>query len=71
MIYLQFSVVILYFETNIFILETGWNYYLEPGGFMVFVGGQQPGQARRVPSEVLETEYRYHGEEILLDQCEL
>jgi len=48
----------------------GWNYYLEPGMYYLFIGGQQPGQAHRVPSQVLETIFKYIGDELLLDECE-
>ncbi len=42
---------------------------LKPGKFMVYAGGQQPGQRRQVPSNVLETGFTVIGQEMDLASC--
>ncbi|KAF1438311.1 BGLD glucosidase, partial [Pygoscelis papua] len=37
------------------------DWHLEPGTFTLFVGGQQPGQQMRVPSEVLSARFTVTG----------
>lgn len=42
---------------------------LEPGPFTLFVGGQQPFQETRVPSNVLQAEFRVSGSARRKSQC--
>jgi len=47
-----------------------YDYYLEAGRFLLFVGGQQPAQSTYVPSNIIETEFSYIGSEVRLTECE-
>ncbi|XP_013917613.1 PREDICTED: periplasmic beta-glucosidase-like [Thamnophis sirtalis] len=44
-------------------------WWLEPGTFTVFVGGQQPFQEVRLPSNVLQTDFHVFGDSRSASQC--
>jgi len=47
------------------------NYYLEPGKFTLYVGGQQPHQVVSLSSNVIELEVEVTGKTTLLSNCEV
>uniref|UniRef100_A0A2D4PNZ7 beta-glucosidase n=1 Tax=Micrurus surinamensis TaxID=129470 RepID=A0A2D4PNZ7_MICSU len=44
-------------------------WWLEPGLFTIFVGGQQPFQEVRLPSNVLQTDFHVFGDSRGASQC--
>ncbi|XP_076800736.1 uncharacterized protein LOC143445485 isoform X1 [Clavelina lepadiformis] len=48
-----------------------YDYYLEPGKFLVFIGGQQPGQATRLDSDVLQIPFSRTGSTVPLKKCDM
>ncbi|KAL7980553.1 hypothetical protein Chor_001707 [Crotalus horridus] len=44
-------------------------WWLEPGNFTIFVGGQQPFQEVRLPSNVLQTDFHVFGNSRSASQC--
>jgi len=51
------------------IAEYNWEKVIEPGHFIVTVGGQQPDQITRAPSNVLQTSFDVVGSVTPLKQC--
>jgi len=49
---------------------SGWDYYLVPGKYLLYVGGQQPGQFMHLSSNIIEQEFVFGGKETLLSTCE-